>query len=57
MPYSTGCSTALSNFEAGQNYKDVSGGWVGGWVHTLVERECGGCPPACILALLPLLAV
>ncbi|KAL4432409.1 hypothetical protein ABPG77_001708 [Micractinium sp. CCAP 211/92] len=24
MPYSTGCSTALSNFEAGQNYKDVS---------------------------------
>lgn len=25
MPYSTGCSTALSNFEAGQNYKDVSG--------------------------------
>ena len=26
MPYSTGCSTALSNFEAGQNYKDVSGG-------------------------------
>ena len=28
MPYSTGCSTPLSNFEAGQNYKDVSGGWV-----------------------------
>jgi isoleucyl-tRNA synthetase len=24
MPYSTACSTALSNFEAGQNYKDVS---------------------------------
>jgi isoleucyl-tRNA synthetase len=24
MPYSTGCTTALSNFEAGQNYKDVS---------------------------------
>lgn len=24
MPYSTGCSTPLSNFEAGQNYKDVS---------------------------------
>ena len=24
MPYSTGCSTTLSNFEAGQNYKDVS---------------------------------
>lgn len=24
MPYSTGCSTALSNFEAGLNYKDVS---------------------------------
>jgi len=24
MPYSTGCSTELSNFEAGQNYKDVS---------------------------------
>ena len=23
MPYSTGCSTALSNFEAKQNYKDV----------------------------------
>jgi isoleucyl-tRNA synthetase len=23
MPYSTGCSTPLSNFEAGQNYKDV----------------------------------
>lgn len=31
MPYSTGCSTALSNFEAGQNYKDVS----------------GACPSAC----------
>lgn len=24
MPYSTGCTTALSNFEAGQNYKNVS---------------------------------
>ncbi|KAJ1680337.1 isoleucine--tRNA ligase [Spiromyces aspiralis] len=24
MPYSTGCSTPLSNFEASQNYKDVS---------------------------------
>jgi isoleucyl-tRNA synthetase len=24
MPFSTGCTTALSNFEAGQNYKDVS---------------------------------
>ncbi|GBG73958.1 hypothetical protein CBR_g17670 [Chara braunii] len=24
MPYSTGCNTALSNFEAGLNYKDVS---------------------------------
>ncbi|KAH0572550.1 Isoleucyl-tRNA synthetase [Spironucleus salmonicida] len=23
MPYSTGCATSLSNFEAGQNYKDV----------------------------------
>ena len=23
MPYSTGCTTTLSNFEAGQNYKDV----------------------------------
>ena len=23
MPYSTGCCTSLSNFEAGQNYKDV----------------------------------
>ena len=23
MPYSTGCSTPLSNFEAGLNYKDV----------------------------------
>jgi isoleucyl-tRNA synthetase len=23
MPYSTACSTTLSNFEAGQNYKDV----------------------------------
>jgi len=23
MPYSTGCNTPLSNFEAGQNYKDV----------------------------------
>ncbi|KAH7572769.1 hypothetical protein JRO89_XS03G0009900 [Xanthoceras sorbifolium] len=23
MPYSTGCKTPLSNFEAGQNYKDV----------------------------------
>ena len=24
MPYSTGCCTPLSNFEAGLNYKDVS---------------------------------
>ena len=24
MPYSTACATSLSNFEAGQNYKDVS---------------------------------
>mmetsp|Transcript_17506 Transcript_17506/g.29785 ORF Transcript_17506/g.29785 Transcript_17506/m.29785 type:complete len:1080 (-) Transcript_17506:88-3327(-) len=24
MPYSTGCTTPLSNFEAGMNYKDVS---------------------------------
>ena len=24
MPYSTGCTTPLSNFEAGLNYKDVS---------------------------------
>ena len=24
MPYSTTCGTALSNFEAGLNYKDVS---------------------------------
>ena len=24
MPYSTGCTTPLSNFEAGQNYQDVS---------------------------------
>lgn len=23
MPYSTACNTPLSNFEAGQNYKDV----------------------------------
>ena len=23
MPYSTGCNTPLSNFESGQNYKDV----------------------------------
>jgi len=23
MPYSTGCNTPLSNFEAGQNYKDT----------------------------------
>ena len=23
MPYSNGCATVLSNFEAGQNYKDV----------------------------------
>ena len=24
MPYSTGCTTPLSNFEAGQDYRDVS---------------------------------
>ncbi len=24
MPYSTGCTTVLSNFEAGLNYKEVS---------------------------------
>jgi hypothetical protein len=24
MPYSTGCTTPLSNFEAGQNYRDIS---------------------------------
>ena len=35
MPYSTGCSTALSNFEAGQNYKDVSGGY---WL-----MHCAAC--------------
>jgi isoleucyl-tRNA synthetase len=23
MPFSTGCTTVLSNFEAGSNYKDV----------------------------------
>lgn len=23
MPYSTACTTALSNFESGQNYKEV----------------------------------
>ena len=23
MPFSTGCSTPLSNFESGQNYKEV----------------------------------
>jgi len=23
MPFSTGCNTPLSNFESGQNYKDV----------------------------------
>lgn len=23
MPYSTGCCTPLSNFEAGENYKEV----------------------------------
>lgn len=29
MPYSTGCTTPLSNFEAGQDYRDVSdpAGW------------------------------
>lgn len=24
MPYSTGCTTPLSNFESTQNYKDVT---------------------------------
>jgi len=24
MPYSTGCNTPLSNFEANQNYKDAT---------------------------------
>lgn len=24
MPYSTGCTTPLSNFESSQNYKDVN---------------------------------
>jgi isoleucyl-tRNA synthetase len=24
MPFSTGCTTVLSNFEAGSNYKDVT---------------------------------
>ncbi|EKX54118.1 hypothetical protein GUITHDRAFT_132515 [Guillardia theta CCMP2712] len=45
MPYSTACSTPLSNFEAGQNYKDVS------------DPECvvslpiiGSEPPASMLA-------
>ncbi|XP_055372444.1 isoleucine--tRNA ligase, cytoplasmic [Condylostylus longicornis] len=28
MPYSTACTTALSNFESGQNYKEVTDPWV-----------------------------
>jgi isoleucyl-tRNA synthetase len=34
MPFSTACSTPLSNFEAGLNYKDVDDPavMVGGWV-------------------------
>ena len=33
MPYSTGCNTPLSNFESGQNYKDVVD----------PAGKCGGC--------------
>jgi isoleucyl-tRNA synthetase len=39
MPYSTGCTTPLSNFEAGQNYKDVtdpSGNFMFGTSNSLV---------------------
>jgi isoleucyl-tRNA synthetase len=38
MPYSTGCTTTLSNFEAGQNYKDVDDPAV-----TVSTRPCA-CP-------------
>lgn len=34
MPYSTGCKTPLSNFEAGQNYKVWFLTW---WSHNLVS--------------------
>ncbi len=32
MPYSTGCATPLSNFEAGLNYKDVNDPAIMVWV-------------------------
>ena len=44
MPYSTACSTPLSNFEAGQNYKDVidpaSKWWVCPWWAVPVAGVC-----------------
>ena len=36
MPYSTGCATPLSNFEAGQNYKEVND--PAGWFLSLSSR-------------------
>ena len=42
MPYSTGLSTPLSNFEAGQNYKDVSDPWVAVTFPLLDDAE-GAC--------------
>lgn len=37
MPYSTACNTPLSNFEAGQNYKDVvdPAGWLISYLNDL----------------------
>lgn len=41
MPYSTACSTTLSNFEAGQNYKDVDDPAV-----TVIQRGGSTCMAA-----------
>ena len=38
MPYSTGCLTPLSNFEAGQDYRDVNDP-AGGSFHHIVEAS------------------
>jgi hypothetical protein len=46
MPYSTACSTALSNFEAGQNYKDVTDPTV--TIAFPIDGDAGACPAAAL---------
>jgi len=47
MPYSTGCCTPLSNFEAGLNYKDVSDPAVMARARRPLRCGAPGPQPAC----------